>query len=144
MKSLWTNPGAKIKTLAKIFAYISFIISLILGFITITLGFVNISKAFAYGFEDFSALLLIQPLGGVVVTIVGIFFTWMFYLFVYAFGELVEKNSTISEQSEYASKQLYNLILFLTSKPKEQINTQNNQSEGSPVSSAIRNNILNP
>ena len=144
MKSLWTNPGKKIKTLAKVFAYISFIISMILGFITITLGFINISKAFAYGFEDFSALLLIQPLGGVVVTIVGIFFTWMFYLFVYAFGELVEKNSTASEQSEYMAKQLHNLILFLTSKPKEQINTQNNQSEGSPVSSAIRNNILNP
>ena len=144
MKSLWTNPGAKIKTLAKVFAYISFIISMILGFITITLGFINISRAFSYGFEDFSALLLIQPLGGVVITIVGIFFTWMFYLFLYAFGELVEKSSVTSEQSEYTSKQLYNLILLLTSQSKEQINAKSDQAETSSASTAMRNNILNP
>ena len=85
---MFKNVGAKIKTIAKVFFWIGFV-GAIIGGIAIM----------AEGMMDEAVALLL----GLLVAGIGFMISWISSLFLYAFGELVEKTTAIERNTRGAS-----------------------------------------
>lgn len=82
---MFTNIGGKIKTLAKILAWIGIICCCLTGFIMIVVGIAA---------SDYSSGAFIGC--GFLIAIVGSLFSWIGAFFSYGFGELVENSAIIA------------------------------------------------
>lgn len=81
---MFTNIGTKIKTTAKVFAWVGIILSVLAGVaLTISAGFI----------------------GGILVAIVGSLLSWVGSLALYGFGELVENSDIRTNLAVKADRQ---------------------------------------
>lgn len=81
---MFTNIGTKIKTTAKVFAWVGIILSVLAGVaLTMSAGFI----------------------GGILVAIVGSLLSWVGSLALYGFGELVENSDILTNLAVKADRQ---------------------------------------
>lgn len=81
---MFTNIGTKIKTTAKVFAWVGIILSVLAGVaLTMSAGFI----------------------GGILVAIVGSLLSWVGSLALYGFGELVENSDIRTNLAVKADRQ---------------------------------------
>jgi len=86
---MWDNIGGKIKTLAKVIAWLGIISSIIGGIILIIEGVrINQNSWFGGGGGLFIGIGFGTIIGGVI-------FSWIGSWFMYGFGELIENSETI-------------------------------------------------
>ena len=89
---MYTNVGKKIKTLAKVLAWIGIIASVIGGIVMMTAG-VNITD---FSGRTSSASGVVP---GLIMMVVGAVGSWLGSLCLYGFGELVDKVTAIAENN---------------------------------------------
>lgn len=86
---MFNNPGAKIKSYAKVLFWIGAIISIIVGIVIIAGSFVSASYYGGVG------SVLGGILEGILVAAIGILISWISVLALYAFGVLVENSDEL-------------------------------------------------
>lgn len=84
---MFEDIGAKIKTVSKVFCWVSIIVSVIAAFVMFYMAGESYYTAGLYTGIGF-ALLIVFPLS-----------SWLTSLFVYGFGELIEKTTEIAENT---------------------------------------------
>ena len=87
MLIVFEDIGAKIKAVTKVFCWVSIIVSVIAAFVMFYMAGESYYTAGLYTGIGF-ALLIVFPLG-----------SWLTSLFVYGFGELIEKTTEIAENT---------------------------------------------
>lgn len=88
---MFTNPGSKIKSYAKIVFWIGAIVSIILGIIVIVTGIASATSYVGFSFGRMLGGLI----GGVLTAAIGIVVSWVSVLALYGFGTLVENSDTL-------------------------------------------------
>ena len=87
---MFTNIGGKLKTLAKVAAWLGIIASVISGIGMMTM------RGYNYGYGYGGGLAIVA---GLVVIIVGSLAAWLSALALYGFGELIEKTTEIADNT---------------------------------------------
>lgn len=88
---MFHNPGAKIKSYAKVLFWIGVVISALLGVVTIGGSFV----AASYMYSNTFGTILGGFIKGIIVTGIGVLISWVSVLSLYGFGVLVENSDTL-------------------------------------------------
>lgn len=102
---MFNNIAGKIKALAKVTCWFGIIAYVIIGMIII-------------GTNEYLAL------AGILIAVVGPFFSWICSLILYGFGQLLENSDIIAEQSARTNKE-HNEPVKQKQKAKKQNNTAN-------------------
>lgn len=77
---MFKNVGRKIQTLTSVFFFFEFLISCLAG-----IGTAALISSFSYNSDRGTTLVI-----GLIVALIGIFFSWMSYLKLYAYGKIAE------------------------------------------------------
>ncbi len=85
---MFKNPGKKLKTLAKVVFFISLLCYILAG-VGIIMGQVSVNDNYMTGVEAYIA--------GAVVILLGIVFSWLLTIFLYAAGSAVDDIQTIKK-----------------------------------------------
>lgn len=83
---MFTNPGSKIKSYAKVLFWIGAVISIIIGIVVIAGGFTG--RISAGG-------VLLSLISGILAAAIGIILSWISVLALYGFGTLVENSDNL-------------------------------------------------
>ncbi|MBP5289729.1 MAG: hypothetical protein J6Z79_07665 [Clostridia bacterium] len=97
MRTLFSNPGKKLKTLALVIFWIVLAFSVIEG-----IGLIYMGVNWYETFHDITAWTYKTPLiiAGILTPIVGILIAWLSSIFLYAFGQLSEDTAAIRAAAE--------------------------------------------
>ena len=106
---MFNNVGGKLKTLAKVVAWIGMIASCMLGLGSIVLVRIGVGAFIPIGF-----------LMGFLIMVIGFLISWLSSLGLYAFGELVENSAIIAGKSDVTKVQTATSVNQATRRsPKE-------------------------
>lgn len=88
---MFTNPGGKIKSYAKVIFWIGVVLSVIVGVITIGTSFVTA----AYGYGNSAGTIFGGIIEGIIICAIGILISWISVLTLYGFGVMVENSDEL-------------------------------------------------
>lgn len=88
---MFTNPGGKIKSYAKVLFWIGVVISVLIGVVMIGTSFTYA----AYSYNGSFGTILGGIISGLLVVAIGILISWISVLVLYAFGVLVENSDEL-------------------------------------------------
>ncbi len=91
---MFENIGGKIKTLAQIICWLGIVFSVLVGICIIILGSLTSDTAIGSVFSGMSAFT------SILYFLLGPLLSWVSSLFIYGFGELIEKVTEIAENNQ--------------------------------------------